>query len=334
MYLNEHNFSIWCDFIERDFLKKEFLDYTKDGLVSGATSNPSIFFEAISKSPSYKNRIDELKDLSPKEIYETIAIEDIQQAADILKPIYDKNGDGFISLEIDPSLCDDVKASIEEGERLTSKISRENLMIKVPATEAGYSVIKELVSEGINVNVTLIFSPTQAKKAIEAIREGHSLCKEKTASTVLSVFVSRFDRKCDSLMKEKGLDKGKLGIYNAQYIYNLAQKEGLAKCRTLFASTGVKGDEYPQTYYVDNLMHKDAINTIPTKTIDSLLKSRNTILLKPRNSADLEDYFKLLKDKGIDIDAISEELLVDGLEAFKKSFSDLLTKIEEAKNAS
>jgi len=328
MYIKSSNFSIWCDFIEKDFLENRFGSYIDEGVVSGATSNPSIFYEAISKSDAYISKIKELGDLNTKEIYETLAIEDIQKAADILKPINDTSNDGFISLEIDPALSEDTKESIIEGERLNAKIGRKNAMIKVPATEAGFTVIKELLSEGINVNVTLVFSPIQAKKALEAIKEGQSLSKERVPSAVISIFVSRFDRKCDEKMKELGLEPGKLGIYNAAYIYSLIEKEHLPNTRTLFASTGVKGDSYPPTYYVDNLMFKDSINTIPVNTIDALLKNRNKEIIKPKSVSDLEDYFKLISQKGFDLEKIYDELMSEGLEAFKISFKELLKAIE------
>jgi len=329
MYINEQNFSIWCDFVERDFLDTGFRSYIEEGVVSGATSNPSIFFEAISKSPSYISRIKELAEFDTKTVYEILATEDIRKAASILRPIYESKNDGFVSLEIDPTLCDKVKESVLEGERLYAKIGMPNTMIKVPATEAGYTVIKELLSEGINVNVTLIFSPEQAKKALQAIKEGQSLCKERVPASVISIFVSRFDRKCDAKMKECGLEPGRLGIYNAQYIYRLIENEHIPNTRTLFASTGVKGDSYPPTYYVDNLMFTNCINTIPTSTIDALLKNRNKEIIRPKSISDLEDYFALICKKEFNLDSIYNELMDEGLQAFKVAFADMLKAIEQ-----
>lgn len=333
MFVKDQNFSIWCDFVERDFLKNDFLTYIKEGVVSGATSNPSIFYQAISQGASYKQQINELKHLSAKEIYETLATDDIKACAAILEPNYNEDQDGFVSIEIDPTLCDDVKASVEEGLRLASKIGKPNVMIKVPATEAGYGIIKELVAERINVNVTLIFSPEQAKRSLEAINEGIKLAKGHVSHTVLSVFISRFDRKCDKRLKELGLSVGKLGIYNAQYIYHMIEKSNTPHCRPLFASTGVKGNSYQPTYYVDNLMHKDAVNTIPTDTINALLKTRNKEMIKPTSVADLEDYFLLLKNKGVDLDVIYTELLDEGLAAFKDAFAKLLEEIEKQRKS-
>lgn len=333
MFVKEQNFSIWCDFVERNFLKEDFQKYIAEGVVSGATSNPSIFYQAISQGAAYQEQINALKHLNTKEIYETLATEDIKECATILEPIYNEEKDGFVSIEIDPMLCDDVKASVEEGLRLASKIGKPNVMIKVPATEAGYSIIKELIAERINVNVTLIFSPEQAKCSIEAIKEGVALAKGHVPHTVLSIFISRFDRKCDERLKELGLSIGKLGIYNAQYIYHMIEKSNTPNCRPLFASTGVKGGNYQPTYYVDNLMHKDAVNTIPTDTINALLKTRNKEMIKPTSIADLEDYFSLLKNKGVDLNVIYDELLSEGLEAFKDAFAKLLQAIETQKNA-
>ncbi len=162
MYLKDEKFALWADFIERDYLDNAFKTLIENGIINGATSNPAIFKSAILTSPAYKRQLAELDGLGAKEKYEALAIFDIQKAADILRPLYDAGDDGYVSIEVDPMLCDDTAGTIEEGLRLHRTIDRPNVMIKVPATEAGYGAMTALVAEGIPVNATLIFSKEQA----------------------------------------------------------------------------------------------------------------------------------------------------------------------------
>ncbi|RLA73741.1 MAG: transaldolase, partial [Epsilonproteobacteria bacterium] len=167
------NYSIWCDFIERDFLENGFQDLINNEIIHGATSNPAIFQQSITNSSAYTQQINMLQANETKKIYEELAITDIKRAAEILKPLYDTNAnDGFISLEVDPTLCDDMMGTIEEGARLHSQISYDNVMIKIPATTAGYGAMEHLTSMGINVNATLIFSPKQAIDSAIALDKG------------------------------------------------------------------------------------------------------------------------------------------------------------------
>ncbi len=244
MNLKDINFSLWCDFIERDFLKSGFRELVDNEVVNGATSNPAIFKAAITSSPAYREDIKRLSGKTPKEIYEELACEDIKNSATILEPLYKKGDDGFVSIEIDPTLCDDAKASIEEGKRLFKKIGKANVMIKVPATEAGYEVAEELLSSGVNVNITLIFSPYQAKKSLDAIKRAWQRIETGRSFpyVVISIFVSRFDRKLDTILLNKNIKPSLTGIYNASKIYNMIKSTNLINTRALFASTGVKGE--------------------------------------------------------------------------------------------
>ncbi len=213
------NFSLWCDFIERDFLENQFQDIIKNETIQGATSNPAIFASSISTSVAYRQQLDMLQANSAKTIYEELAITDIKRAANILEPMYkNDNNDGFISLEVDPTLCDDTQGTIEEGERLHATIGSDNVMIKVPATSAGYEAMRVLTSKGIHVNATLIFSPLQAIACAKALDEGIKESNKDTKA-VVSVFVSRFDRMCDSDFATKGIETAKLGIINAVKCY-------------------------------------------------------------------------------------------------------------------
>ena len=164
MLENKIGFSLWLDFVERDFLKNKFVPLLEKGVVKGATSNPSIFASAITKSDAYKAQLKTLEGKSPKEKYEALAIEDIKMAARALFPCYEVGKDGYISIEVDPFLSDDTEGTVAEAKRLFAEIDEPNVMIKLPATDAGYPAMTELMSTGISVNATLIFSPEQAKK--------------------------------------------------------------------------------------------------------------------------------------------------------------------------
>lgn len=321
------NFSLWCDFIERDFLENKFQDIIKDEIIHGATSNPAIFESSISNSVAYAQQLQMLQANEAKTIYEELAITDIKRAAELLDDLHIEDAnDGFISIEVDPLLCDDAQGTIEEGMRLNSQIGADNVMIKVPATEAGYEAMKELTSQGIHVNATLIFSPHQAIKCAKALDEGIK-ASNKDIKAVISVFVSRFDRMCDSELRSKGLETGKLGIMNAVKCYHEVQKVANKNIRTLFASTGVKGDELEPSYYVDNLLYPNSVNTAPLATIEDWVENGKKEASEIISEIDCDKYFEELVSHKIDINRVYDKLLTDGLEAFKESFKDLLSKL-------
>jgi len=327
MYLEDIRFSLWADFIERDFLNNEFKELIEQKIVNGATSNPAIFKNAILTSPAYKEQLQALKEKSPKEKYEALAIYDIQRAADILKPLYKKGDDGFVSIEVDPNLAFDAKGTVEEAKRLWEAIDRENLMIKVPVTDEGCEAIEELISEGININATLIFDPKYAKKCLDAIEKGLSKTKNLPFS-VLSIFVSRFDRKLDLLLEEKGVERGRVGILNAAKIYNLIIEKNLPNVRALFASTGVKGDDYPPYYYISELIASNSINTAPINTIKSVDKDGKKDVKLPITDSEIDNFFAKVKEKGINMQKVYDELLDEGLSAFKEAFDEILQELE------
>jgi len=324
------NFSLWCDFIERDFLDKEFPAMIKDGIVNGATSNPAIFKEAFLNSPAYEEDIKANSGKSAKEIYENLATKDIKEAAKILRGLYDKGDDGFVSIEIDPLLCDDVSGSLEEASRLLEKIGEPNVMIKVPATNAGFEVMEKLFERGVNVNATLIFSPDQAKGCLDAFERGLDRFKGSSKPKgVISVFVSRFDRALNERLKERGLSVNLVGIYNATKIYHLIQDRGIKEVRTLFASTGVKGDDLSREYYIKELLYENSINTAPLNAIEAFLNSNNISKKEPRSKKEIEIFLKNLENADIDLNSIYESLLNDGLEAFKDAFKEILKELEK-----
>ncbi len=324
----EINFSLWCDFIERDFLESGFKDLLDKQLIHGATSNPAIFQNAIITSGAYEQQINMLQANEPKKIYEELATTDIKRAAQLLKPLYDENDeDGFISLEVDPQLCDDTFGTFEEGTRLHSQINFDNLMVKVPATEAGYPAMKYLTSLGIAVNATLIFSPQQAIECAKALSAGIEESGKNTKA-VISIFVSRFDRLLDTTLASYGLEESKLGIVNATKCYHEIEKQNNSNIRTLFASTGVKGDKLKSTYYIDNLIFPNSVNTAPLDTIIAWEESGTIEPSEILSETKCDEYFDTLKENDINIQQAYEKLLKDGLDSFKVSFEELLDKVK------
>jgi len=321
------NFSLWLDFVERDYLKNEFSSLIEKGIINGATSNPAIFANAITTSPAYKDQLASLDGKTPKEKYEALAIEDIRTAAQALRDVYDAGNDGYISIEVDPFLSNDTQATIEEGKRLFVAIGEPNVMVKVPATEAGYAAMTELLSNGISVNATLIFSPKQAQRCLKAMKKGLDAFEASgggRCEAVISVFVSRFDRMLDKDLASEGIEVSKTGIYNAAKIYNLVEANNTPAVRTLFASTGVKGDALSADYYMRELLAAHSVNTAPLETIEAYISKSAPVPNFPLDENEINGYFTKLSDNGFDMDAIYAQLLKGGLEAFEKAFQEML----------
>lgn len=315
--LENQGFGLWCDFIERDFLHHRFQTLIDEGKIFGATSNPSIFAQSFKTSPIYRDQIASLQHKSAKEIYETLAIEDVKIAAKLLRPLYEKNKDhGYISIEIDPLLCDDAKESIKEGERLFHCINEPNVMIKIPATSAGYEAMEELLKKNIPINATLVFSPTQALKCAKAFKKAREA--GGIGKSVISVFVSRLDRAMNADLPSPL--KNKLGIENAKHIYQLIEDFGDRETRTLFASTGVKDPSLKPSYYIDELLLPHALNTAPLETIEAYFFNQD---LEIKSSQSILGAFQ-----NFDLVLLYERLLKEGLEAFKTSFCDLLATLK------
>lgn len=337
MSFYQNNFSIWCDFIERDFLKGDFLKFLESEVVVGITSNPTIFRNSIKDSKAYEDDKKNTIDLDAKKRYEYIAIKDVQKAADALISIYESSDDGLVSIEVSPFLANDVKGTIEEGKRLFKEINKPNVMIKIPATKAGCIAIEELISEGINVNATLVFSPKQARDCLFAIEKGNRkfLVKNPEAKlprAVISVFVSRFDRKLDDTFKKNNLPTMTFGIMNASYIYLGVVRFNLPNVRCLFASTGVSNKNINEAYYINELMYTNAINTAPLSAINVFINQGELKELTPPDKNDITKYFSEISSKGIDIEKIYEELLNEGLKQFEDAFNELLKLLESPKD--
>lgn len=348
--------SIWCDNISRALITSGELQRLLDLGVVGVTSNPTIFMKAITGSADYDSRIQELleKGCDGMDLYEGLVFPDITDAADLLRPIYDRTQgvDGYVSLEVNPKLAYDTKGTLEEARRLFAVLDRRNVFIKVPATEEGLPAIQTLISEGINVNVTLIFSIEMYLKVMNAYLTGLQRWADgggdvTRVSSVASFFVSRVDAVVDQRLKaleENGtqVDElyGRAAVANARLAYVEYEKvfgaggkfDGLRKLggkiqRPLWASTSTKNPAYSTTKYVDELVGPDTVNTLPPNTIDLVLEhgTAKTTLRDELKAA--SDLFLQLEQRGIVIKEVTDQLSTDGVALFAASFDELLTNL-------
>ena len=350
--LNKLGQSFWIDYIDRDLLETGKLNnmIEQDGL-SGLTSNPSIFEKVISTTNNYdmdlKKAAFENPSGSPQEWFEEVAIRDIQQAADTLKNVYEATNmqDGYVSLEVSPLIARDTKSTIEEARRLWSKVGRNNLMIKVPATEEGFPAIEQLISESINVNVTLIFSLEQYKRTAESYIKGLSKVQAPAqVASVASFFVSRVDTKVDTLLEQSHKDTrnqlaGKTAIANARNAYKLfydlfessdflkLKQKGAQIQRLLWGSTSTKNPNYPDTLYIDQLIGADTVNTIPPATADLFRDHGKATITLDRDSSVNDKTISDLAALGINLEQVCAELLEEGLKAFSDSYIGLLEAV-------
>lgn len=344
--------SIWLDNIHRKMLEKGELQNLIDQGVSGVTSNPSIFEKAITGSSDYDDQLVALLDQEASiiEIYKALVLRDIGMAADTLKEVYDRtNGsDGYVSLEVSPELADDTNGTVEEAKRYFTLLNRPNILIKVPATEAGIPAIEALIATGVNVNVTLIFALTNYEDIAQAYIKGleraanAGIALHEIAS-VASFFVSRVDTAVDTLLDEIGNKElqGKLAIANAKLAYRRfkqifngtawdhLEQMGARVQRPLWASTSTKNPAYPDTLYVDELIGPSTVNTVPPTTLDSYLEHGKVALTLEEDISAAEDQFNQIRDLGIDFKAVTQNLQEDGVKAFAKSYRNLIAAIDD-----
>ena len=357
--------SIWLDFISCSLINDGQLSNLIDLGVTGITSNPTIFDKAISSSNDYDEKIKELKNkgLNVFEIYDELTVGDIKDAADLFMPIFkeSKGIDGYISLEVNPSLAYNTKDTIKEAKRLHKKVNKPNVMFKIPATENGLEAGKILLSEGISINFTLIFSLEQYIRATDVYIKGAEEFFMRggdlgSISSAASVFVSRIDTLTDSIIEIKLTDQkdilkkkilqslyGKTAVANSKLIYQkfleifsnkeflVLEEKGLRKQRVIWASTSAKNPAYNSLKYVTELIGKSTINTLPKSTIDIFLNEgivQNTLNQEAEES---QEIINKLKDFGIDIKEVCAQLLRGGIKAFEESFNFLLKSIEYKK---
>ena len=354
--------SVWFDFIRRSLIAGgELQNLIDEDALGGVTSNPAIFEKAIDGSDDYKAAIEEIatEGLTAKTVYERLAVKDIQDAADTLRPVYDrtKARDGYVSLEVAPDLANDTAGTLEEARRLWNTVSRPNVMVKVPATPAGLPAIRTLISEGININVTLLFARDAYEGVARAYLEGLEALDKNGGSlagvaSVASFFVSRIDSAVDALLADKlkhatGADaaqltalQGKVAIANAKLAYRSYQKifsgprwEALAKKgaqtqRVLWASTGTKNPHYRDVLYVEELIGPDTVNTMPPETLAAFRDHGQPRHSLEENVAGAEETLNALEKAGISLKQVTDSLLADGIKKFTEPFAKLLKAVE------
>lgn len=343
--------SLWLDYISRPLLDKGELSalIEKDHL-KGVTSNPSIFEKAISKTDDYQKAIEKLSETfsAPKVVYENLAITDIQDACDLFRPTFEEtNGsDGFVSLEVSPHLAHDFLKTVEEGQRLWQQVDRPNLMIKVPGTSEGNKAITALISMGINVNVTLLFSVEAYENAALAyllgLKERSDRGLPLNVKSVASFFISRIDSKLDALLEKApgGQDLlGKVAIANAKLAYlkfleiyqsDLGQKmldKGADYQRLLWASTSTKNKKYSDVLYVESLIGEHTVNTLPLETLISFRDHGHAESTLGENIDDAKETMAKLSDLGINFEKCCDELLDEGIKLFINAFDQLIESV-------
>ena len=357
--LQENGQSVWVDFVARNFLDRGGLArlVQEDG-VRGVTSNPAIFEKAIAQSSDYDDALCAVSgngDVSAHSVYEKLAIEDIRQAADVLQKVYEATdgADGYVSLEVSPNLANRAEATLEEARRLWLEVARENLMIKVPATAAGTTAIRQLVAEGINVNATLLFSQRVYEDVANAYLEGLERRADaggdvSRIGSVASFFVSRIDSMVDALIDEKitrtkdagrtkRLErlKGRIAIANAKLAYqsykrlfaiprwNRLASRGARAQRLLWASTGTKNKAYSDVLYVEELIGPNTVNTMPPATLDAFRDHGRVRQSLEERSKEAEGFLEELNHEGIALDEVTAHLVEDGVRQFVEAANKL-----------
>jgi len=358
--------SLWYDNIQRSLLENgKLAQLIEQGLIRGVTSNPTIFHNAIARSNDYDAALKPMAwaGWNAEQIFNQLAIEDIQAAADLFRPLYEESNasDGYVSLEVNPLLANDTDGTITEAQRLWSLVNRPNLMIKIPATAAGIPAIRKTIAAGINVNVTLIFSLVRYAEVIDAYLSGledrlaQGLPVDRIAS-VASFFVSRVDTKVDQRLNEiiqneesnAGLAQsllGKAAIANARLAYALylekfaeerfivLREKGARTQRPLWASTSTKNPAYRDVIYVEELIGPDTVNTVPPQTLEAFLDHGEAqVKLGPDVEAE-KKVIRQLEELGISMDQVTYELEVEGVKAFADSFTALQQAIEQRRQA-
>lgn len=353
--------SIWLDYIRRSFIASGELEGLINLGIRGMTSNPTIFEKAIQGSTDYDQDIEDLVSdgLNVQDIYERLAIDDIQKSADLLLPVYEatRGTDGYVSLEVNPKLAHETQATISEAKRLWAAVERPNLMIKIPATLAGLPAIRQALADGVNVNVTLIFSLTRYTQVIEAFLGG---LEERIANgkpvdgiaSVASFFVSRVDSKVDKQLEKiilladhrETLARslmGKAAVANAKLAYTQFRKSfesdrfenlkthGARFQRPLWASTSTKNPAYSDILYVQELIGANTVNTLPQNTLDAFINHGEARLTIEENLDQARQNLENIESLGISMYQITETLEVEGVASFANSFSSLLESIDQ-----
>lgn len=357
-HLNAAGQSVWCDHIHRGMI-------TTGGLAAmvetddlrGITSNPSIFDKAISSTHEYDELIQQELDanagMSSRELFFALAIRDIKDACDVMRPVHDATNcvDGKVSLEVSPDLADDCDATVREARELWARLDRPNAMIKVPATEACLPAIETLIEDGLNVNVTLLFSVERYEAVAEAYIRGLERRRERGLplvgiASVASFFISRVDGALDPQLAEKAPAlQGKLAIANAKVAYTRFQEifssqrfaaleaAGAGPQRLLWASTSTKNPNYPELLYVESLIGPQTVNTMPPATYEAFRESGVVANTLEAGIEEAQESISALASHGIDLNQVTQQLERDGVAIFDESFQNLLHHLETKASA-
>lgn len=332
---------IWLDSLSREMISSGVLAQKISSGISGQTTNPAIFLNAIKNDPSYRTQIAELKAAGrdAKSCYETLACQDVQSACDVFAAEHRAhNGDsGFVSIEVDPALANETAQTVDEALRLHRTIARDNVMIKVPATEAGIAALQTLVAHGLCVNMTLIFSRRTLEKIYAAYREGLQQRLSQGLSVahirvVASVFLSRIDSALDENLPEQLRGQAALALAKAAYAdwqqeFSTPLPATAAAPKLLWASTGTKNPAYPDTLYVDGLIGQDTVNTLPEATLAAFLdhgSARSTVTEDPAKAAEI---LRDIAAQGIEMEAVAQDLQDKGLAQFQAAFAEILAAL-------
>lgn len=352
--------SIWLDYIDRAILQNGELERRiRDDALTGMTSNPTIFEKALAEGTAYDEQLAAASpDLTGWRLFELIETEDVRSACDIFRATYDKTngGDGYVSIEVAPGAAHDAEATIAEAHRLWETVGRPNVMVKVPGTAQGAIAVRRLIADGLNINITLLFSIDDYRSVIEAYMSGleDRLSAGETidrAASVASFFVSRVDTAVDKLIAAKGAsigahsDLGKLqgraAIANAQLAYGLflqttsrerwrkLAERGARVQRPLWASTSTKNPEYRDVMYVEQLIGPDTVNTMPPATIDAFRDHGIVARTVDANFEAARAVVAELQKNDISMEHVTQKLLVEGIASFEKSFDGLVAKLSE-----
>jgi transaldolase len=348
--LHDAGVSIWLDTLSRDLLDSgAFAALIADCAVTGATSNPTIFAKAITGSDAYDDQLSAAVASGVRdrqELFFDLALDDVRRAADLLRAVYEatQGRDGFVSFECTPDLADDTAGTIEQALALWQRLARPNVMIKVPATEAGVPAIEELTARGVNVNVTLLFSVARYEQVIDAYvaglerRVGRGEPVDAIAS-VASFFVSRVDTKADALLPADSPLRGRIAIANAHLAYGRYRERfaderwqalaaaGAHPQRPLWASTGTKDPAYSDVLYVEELIAPDVVNTMPEATLRAFADHGRATRSLSESTAAAENILGDAQDAGVDVAAVTAQLEREGVESFCASYSELLDRI-------
>ncbi len=350
--LSERGVSVWIDSLSREMLETgELARLMAEDAVVGVTSNPTIFQKALSTGGWYDEQLRELltREDDPTEIFLQLAMEDIRRACDLLRPVWEagRGNDGYVSLEVDPTLADDSARTLEQALRLHEEVDRPNLLVKIPATKPGLGPIEECIAQGRSINITLIFSLERYGEVVEAYLRGLERLVESggdpsRVASVASFFVSRVDTEADRRLEELGHPElqGKLAVANAKLAYQhfleafagerwaALAAAGARKQRCLWASTSTKNPAYRDVLYVEELIGPETVNTMPIETIRAFQdhgEIRSDTLLDGVDEA--RRLFDELREVGVDYDDVVRTLELEGVQKFSDSFEELLEGI-------